>query len=266
MNSKLDILRGNVEKLESAFVAYSGGVDSTFLLKVSHDILGDKAVAITIDSGLLPRQELEEANKFCKEEGIRHIVLMLDAVSIPGIVQNPVDRCYFCKKCIYKTIIKESKTHGIRNIIEGSNIDDLEDYRPGNRAVKELGIISPLVDAGFSKAEIRSFSRKLGLSVSEKESSACLASRIPYGEEITMDKLEKIEKAEDFLKNFGFRNLRVRLHGDDLARIEVMEADFDKVLKMRREIISKLNKLGFKYVTLDVAGYRMGSMNEAINK
>ena len=255
-------LEDDLRALGSAAVAFSAGVDSTFLLKTAHDVLGDRAVAVTVRSVFCPARETAEAAVFCAAEGIRQIVLDAPVLEIPGVAANPPDRCYLCKRELFTRISETARSLGLAAVAEGSNTDDLGDYRPGMRAVAELGIKSPLLSAGLGKKEIRALSRELGLPTWDKPSFACLASRIASGETITAEKLSAVEKAEERLLELGLRQLRVRVHGD-LARIEVPPEDFPRL--MGEEIPEKLDRelraLGFRFVTLDLGGYRTGSMN-----
>lgn len=264
---KLNDLKEYIKSLGSLVVAYSGGVDSTFLLKVAHDILGDNLVAVTVKSLFNPQREFEEAIKYCKHIGAMHEVIVIDDISdIEGFSDNTVDRCYYCKKEIFKRISEVARKNNIKYIADGSNFDDLNDYRPGLKALKELNIISPLKIIKINKEDIRYYSKTLGLPTWDKPSFACFASRIPYGSVITKEKLETVDKAEQYLFDMGFKQIRVRHHGS-IARIELGENDFDKFLdrKLMKEVSITLKKLGFSYVTLDLEGYRTGSMNEVIN-
>ena len=263
---KLSALREFFRSCKSAAVAFSGGVDSTFLLKVAHEELGEKAVAVTVVSPLIPKKEAQDAANFCKNENIRHFVLELDPLKIPGFKNNPENRCYICKREIFGRIKELAKENSIFTVCEGSNADDTGDYRPGMQAVRELGIKSPLLECGLTKNEIRILSKEMDLPCWNKPSAACLASRFVYGEEITEKKLKMVEKAEDFLREKGFLQQRVRIHGENLARIEVNKEDFEKILKVKEEISNYFRSLGFVYTTLDLIGFRSGSMNEVINE
>lgn len=264
---KYEKLKKYLERLGSAAVAFSSGVDSAFLLKAAAEALKDRVVAITVNSGLFPERELYEAEEFCRNEGIRHIVLEADELSIEGFAENPENRCYICKKDLFKKIKKAAKENGAEYTAEGSNLDDNRDYRPGLAAVAELGIISPLRECGFTKADIRAISRELGLKVWDKPSYACLASRFVYGERITPEKLKMVDRAEQLLLDMGFRQMRVRIHGS-LARIELESGDFERFIQEenRLKIAQEFKKYGFSYVSLDIQGYRTGSMNETIKK
>lgn len=261
---KLSDLRKLLKSFGSAAIAFSGGVDSTFLLKVAHEELGEKAVAVTVFSPLIPKKEAFEAANFCKNENIRHFVLELDPLKIPGFTENPENRCYICKKEIFNKIKNLASENGVFTVCDGSNADDTGDYRPGMQAIRELGIKSPLLECGLTKNEIRILSKEMDLPCWNKPSAACLASRFVYGETITEKKLKMVENAEDFLHDKGFLQLRVRIHGENLARIEVNKEDFEKILKVKEEIINYFRSLGFVYTTLDLIGFRSGSMNETM--
>ena len=263
---KLSDLRKLLKSFGSAAIAFSGGVDSTFLLKVAHEELGEKAVAVTVYSPLIPKKEALDAANFCKKENVRQFVLELDPLKISGFKDNPENRCYICKKEIFNKIKSLASENGIFTVCEGSNADDTGDYRPGMQAVRELGIKSPLLECGLTKNEIRILSKEMDLPCWNKPSAACLASRFVYGEEITEKKLKMVEKAEDFLHEKGFSQQRVRIHGENLARIEVNKEDFEKILAVKDDINSFFKELGFVYTTLDLTGFRSGSMNEVIRK
>ncbi len=262
---KFDNLLSHLKRLDHVAVAFSGGVDSSFLLAVSKLALGDKAVGITIDSPALPRYELNDAISIAQMIGVRHIIVKSDNIE-EKVKRNPVDRCYFCKKTEFRSVKRVAGKLGIKYVLDGSNVDDLKDYRPGMKAVSELQVLSPLLDAQMTKSEIREFSKKLKLPTWDKPAYACLFSRIPYGQEIRIEDLDKVEKAEKFFVDRGFRTIRVRCHGD-LARIEVIATDKEKLVMepLASEITQTLKSYGFKYVTLDIQGYRMGSLNESIN-
>ena len=264
MDSKYESLAGFIRDLGRVAVAFSGGVDSSFLLAAARDALGDEAIGITIDSPALPRSELDDAVSIASQVGARHIII--DSPEIEEEVKrNPVDRCYFCKKIEFGSIMEEAERQGIKYVLDGSNVDDIGDYRPGMAAIKELKVLSPLLELGFTKREIREYSKKLGLPTWDKPAYACLYSRIPYGSEIKTEDLQKIEQSEKFLIKRGFRTSRVRCH-DTIARIEVSREETAKLLEepLRSEITEALKSYGFLYVTIDLEGYRMGSMNEAI--
>lgn len=265
LQKKLHTLKGYIAKLGGAAVAFSGGVDSALLLAVSHEVLGNKVIAVTVKSDVFPDRELREAKAFCRDRGIRQYTYELDALGIEGFAKNPPDRCYLCKKQLMKGIQETARAQDIAYVLEGSNMDDLGDYRPGMQAVAELGIQSPLRAAGLCKAEIRTLSKEYGLPTWDKPSYACLASRFVHGECITKERLSMVERAEQLLITLGFRQMRVRVHGESnpLARIEVQADDMEKLLEenIREEITQRLSEYGFSYVALDLQGYRTGSMN-----
>lgn len=263
MQEKLKQLKSYLLAQSSLAVAFSGGVDSTFLLKVAHDTLGDKCIAVTASSCSFPERELNEAKGFCEAAGIRHIVVRSEELEIEGFRHNPKNRCYLCKRELFEKIWDIARREGLNAVAEGSNTDDNGDYRPGLIAVKELGVLSPLRHMGLSKAEIRKLSRELGLSTWNKQSFACLSSRFVYGETISEERLTMVDKAEQLLLDTGFQQVRVRVHGQ-LARIEVGSEELARLLLMREKVITALRSFGFAWVTMDLSGYRTGSMNEAL--
>jgi uncharacterized protein len=266
LQDKLNILRNNIRRMKSVAVAYSGGVDSTFLLKVAHDMLDENAVALTARSYIHTEREFRQAVQFAQKIGAKQVVIDSEELEIEGFSDNPPNRCYLCKKALFSKIKDWARQNSIQHVADGANVDDLGDYRPGNQAAKELGVISPLQEAGLNKDEIRTLSKELGLPTWDKPAFACLASRFPYGQRITSEKLRQVDQGEHFLLNLGFRQVRVRHHGD-VARLEVSADErikfFDTALMDK--IYEKFRRLGFSYVSLDLKGYRTGSMNEAID-
>lgn len=267
LHLKKEKLDEYLTRLGSAAVAFSAGVDSTFLLKTAQDILDDKAIAVTAVLDAFPGREVKEAEDFCRAEGIRHITVEVDCFSIKGFSENPPDRCYLCKHELFSRMICTSEEAGISNMIDGSNMDDAGDYRPGLIALSELGVKSPLKELGFCKDDIRHLSEEMGLPTWSKPSLACLATRFPYGERITKEKLKMVDLAEQKLRDMGFDQVRVRAHGD-IARIEIDPSDFDRLTEpvVSAEINGYIQGLGFRYVTLDLEGYVMGRMNRVLGK
>lgn len=265
---KYEELKRIIKGYGSAAVAFSGGVDSTLLLYAAKEALGEKAIAITVSTEFVSEREAYEAVDFCDEIGVKHIVVKLDGLAIEGFSENPPERCYICKKALFTKMFDVAKGEKVNALIEGSNVDDDGDYRPGMKALEELGIKSPLKEAGLSKNDIRRISKGLGLDTWDKPSFACLASRFVYGERITYEKLKMVDDGEGILMSLGIKQFRVRIHGEDLARIEIGndEADIEIVMGHRKEIVEKFKALGFRYIALDLQGYRTGSMNEAIGK
>ena len=265
LHEKYEALKNDLRAMGRAAVAFSAGVDSTLLLKIAHDVLEDDCLAITVRSVFCPPRESEEAIEFCLREGIRHIVETVDVLAVPGVRMNPPDRCYLCKRALFTRLGEIARSNGAAHLLEGSNMDDLGDYRPGLRAIEELHVESPLRDAGLTKAEIRAMSKELGLPTWEKPSYACLASRVAYGEELTGEKLAMVDAAEEYLRSLGARQCRVRVHGT-LARIEVEPEVIARLAAADTacEVDRTLRSLGFSYVALDLRGYRTGSMNASL--
>lgn len=267
---KYNILKEYLASLERVVVAFSGGVDSAFLLKVAADVLGtDHVVAVTAASALFPEREQREAEEFCVKYGIKQIKFNHNESEIEDFKNNPPNRCYLCKRRLFEQIIKIAGDNNIKHVVDGSNMDDNGDYRPGMAAVRELNIKSPLQYAGLYKEDIRALSRKLGLSTWNKPSLACLASRFAYGETINREKLAMVDKAEQLLFEMGFRQLRVRIHGQEngfTARIEILPEEFSRLMEEdnRKRIHKYFREIGFSYVALDLEGYHMGNMNHVI--
>jgi uncharacterized protein len=264
---KLGKLIEILSQMGSVLVAYSGGVDSTFLLKVSRDTLGDGAVAVTARSETFPSSELEECEEIVKMLGVRHVIVESHELHDENFASNPPDRCYFCKKMRFSRLQEIARSLGLNCVVDGTSADDVKDFRPGVRAAEEIGIRSPLREAGFTKDEIREASREMKLPTWNKQPAACLATRFPYGYRLTAEGLAKVGKAEDIIRGLGVSQVRVRHHGS-IARIEVLPADFQKLLigSSSRKVVEEIKRLGYDYVTLDIQGYRSGSMNEALGK
>ena len=260
---KVNILKEIISGYKSVLVAFSGGVDSTLLLKVAHDVLGERVLAVTAVSEIYPPGEGEGASALARLIGCKHLVFEARGLESPAFAGNPPDRCYHCKKEIYAELLKVARERGLNYVVDGANADDAGDYRPGLRAGKEMGIKSPLLEAGLTKEEIRALSRELGLPTADKPANPCLASRFPYGTTITREGLKQVAEAEKALQEMGFTVVRVRHHAN-LARIEVSPGSMPAVLEKSRSIVQKLREIGYAYVTLDLQGYRTGSMNETL--
>jgi uncharacterized protein len=266
---KLAQLKKTLKKMEKVLIAFSGGVDSSFLLKVALDTLGkENVLAVTADSKTYPREELKDASNLAKDLGLngRHRIIKTSELKLKKFSENPPDRCYYCKSELFSRLKKIAQKNKISYVLDGSNYSDQNDFRPGRKALTELGIRSPLLESGLTKEEIRALSKKLKLPTWNKPALACLSSRIPYGEKITFEKLKRIEKAESFLKNLGFNQLRVRDH-NNIARIELEPEELQRSLdeSLRKKIYDRLRNLGYSYITLDLLGYRTGSMNEILS-
>ncbi len=266
LHEKQRDLEEYLKQLESVAVSFSSGVDSTFLLKTAKKVLGDKVIAVTARSCSFPARELNEAVDFCKHEGIKHIIIESEELAIEGFRHNPKNRCYLCKHELFTKIKEVAKDRGMKNVVEGSNMDDNGDYRPGLTAIEELGIKSPLREAMLTKEDIRTLSKEMDLTTWNKPSFACLASRFVYGEEISEEKLAMVDKAEQLLLDLGFTQVRVRIHGS-IARIEIMPEEFDRLIgeDIRTKVFDSFKEIGFSYVTMDLKGYRTGSMNETLD-
>lgn len=260
---KLGALKSNVSRYGSAVVAFSGGVDSTFLARVAGDALDGKLLLVTASSAIHPAAELEESKRLADLLGLPRRVIVSKEMEIPGFAENSPDRCYYCKLELFRLLTRIAQEEQFGIVLDGSNADDVQDYRPGRRALKELGIKSPLCESGLTKADIRAFSRELGLPTAEKPAFACLASRFPYGEKITEPKLSRVDRAEQGIRAAGFRHFRVRSH-QDLARLEFACEDIARAWRMRGVMHAVCKEAGYAYVAMDLEGYRLGAMNEVL--
>ena len=265
MKEKLEILITRLKQYKSAVIAFSGGVDSTFLARIAKDVFEDKLLLITATSSTYPFYELEEAKSLATLLGIKHKIIVSEEIDIPGYSDNPPDRCYYCKSELFGKIKYIASNEGYEAVFDGSNADDLKDFRPGMKAKQEKGVTSPLADSGFTKSDIRHFSEKLNLPTATKQSYACLASRFPYGEKITKVKLDRLALAEFEVRKLGFTQFRIRSH-ENLARFEFIPSEMDKAWGIKEKLAEICKNSGFNYITIDLRGYRTGSMNEVLSE
>jgi uncharacterized protein len=265
MDDKLQLLKSRLKEYKRAVIAFSGGVDSTFLARIAKDVFGDNLLLITATSSTYPFYELDEAKSLAAMLGINHKIIVSEEIEIPGYADNPPDRCYYCKSELFGKIKYIASKEGFDAILDGSNADDLKDFRPGMKAKQEKGVISPLADSGFTKNDIRHFSAELKLPTATKQSYACLASRFPYGEKITKVKLDRLAIAEFEVRKLGFTQFRIRSH-ENLARFEFIPSEMDKAWEIKDKLIEICKNSGFNYITIDLSGYRTGSMNEVLSE
>ena len=265
LEAKLQLLRESFRAMQSVMVAFSGGVDSSFVLRVAHDTICDRVLALTTTSPTMPDDDRRNAVAIAATLGVRHLLIESNELEIAGYARNPVNRCYLCKHNLFTVCVEKAHELGIETIVDGLNLDDLHDYRPGIRAAAEMHVRHPLVEAELTKAEIRELSRSLGLPTWDRPASPCLSSRFPYGTQITLQGLRQVERGEQVLRSFGFRVARVRYHGD-VARLEVEASEIGRMLDatVREAVDRELKEIGFRFVALDLRGFRSGSLNEAI--
>ena len=266
LTAKEERLREIFRELDSVIVAYSGGVDSSYVAYVANEELGRRAVCITGQSASLPEYQRAEIDQVVQKFGFQHEVIQTEELENPGYRANNPDRCFFCKDELYTKLESVARTRGIKSIVDGSTVDDLGDYRPGRRAASQHAVRSPLIEAGLTKSEVRELSRRVTLPTWDKPASPCLSSRIAYGTTVTIERLSKVDRGEEILREFGFREFRVR-HHDQLVRLEIAQSEMDRVMSKEvfQQLAARFRGLGFKYVTLDLEGFRSGSMNEVLD-
>ena len=262
-----DRLINLLKQMGGVVIGYSGGVDSTLLAKAATDALGERALCVFVESVLMPKQDIDQARSLAEQFHFHLMRIAVDVFTIDGVSENPPDRCYFCKKGIFSNLVKVAKQHDLPYVLDGANVDDASDYRPGTRATKELEVRSPFKELGFTKQHIRQMSKQLGLPTWNKPSNACLASRVPYGISLTPEILKQIDAAENLLRELGFSQFRIRHHGD-MARIELLPTEMQAMMDvaMRRKVVEGLQQIGYAYAALDLRGYRTGSMNEILSE